>query len=290
MKSIKKPVSFLAVSLVLLMLTAAMGCGSAAWNSSTYNNHQVVKKEKWTEVGGNIFVFTSNFYMANMVLITDNGDGVLIDTGMDGNDKDKLQDFLKSNKINLKKIIITHLHSDHTGNLGMFKIPASNIITPVNAKDNQEVVLGSKTLKIIFTEGHFREKGHISVELPNDNILIAGDVICNNILPPIAAGGNIDDLLNTLEVLKNRNYSIIIPGHGEIVGSDLIFKRQFEYLNNAKKFVQQVISTGGTIEDLDAIKLEDCIADTSYLYNERLQYWHQESLKAIFNQLKKSGS
>jgi glyoxylase-like metal-dependent hydrolase (beta-lactamase superfamily II) len=272
---------------IMFMLTILSGCSITKEKSTSKSAPEIVKKEGWTEVGKDIYVFIGEFYLVNMVLVTSGKEAVLIDAGMYSRESERVEAFLKERGIELKDIIITHMHGDHTANISAFKTKEMEPITPENAKDNQTVKLGNKTLRIIFTEGHYRPKRHISVEVVDENVLIAGDVICNNIIPPIAAGGDINALLNTLKELQDKNYSAIIPGHGDVVDNDLIFERQFEYLNNAKNRVEKLISSGGKMSDLNSIKLTDCIKDTSYLYKEKLDYWHEQSLEVIYQQLSK---
>jgi len=273
------------ILIALLIILALNGCSGGTEKSFSGNKPEIIKKEKWTEIGKDMFVFTSAFYLANMTIIVSGNEAVLIDTGMDKKDSETLQGFLKDRNLKLTNILITHMHGDHAANLSMLKTNDITPITPENAKDKQKIKFRDKTLQILFTEGHYMSKGHISVEVVEDHILIAGDIICNNIIPPIAAGGSIKDLLKTLDQLKKEKYALIIPGHGEVVDTDLMFDRQFEYLNNAKAAVEKVIAAKGSIGDLHKIKLEDCIKYTSYLFKEMLDYWHTQSLRVIYTEL-----
>lgn len=283
----KKKMVGIAAAAILITALLSGGCSNGVQRASAVSRPEVLAKDGWTEVGNDIFVFTSDFYLANSVLVTSGNEAILVDTGENEEDKEKIQRFLAERNLKLKNIIVTHMHSDHSANLKALKTAEAEPITPKNVKDLQIVKLGEKTLRLMLTEGHFAPKGHLSVEVVDSNILIAGDVICNNILPPIAAGGNLEDLLATLRKLEADKFSLIIPGHGEIAANELIFKRQFEYLENAKKQVEKVIESGVRMSDLRKIKLEDCITDTAYLYKEQLEYWHMRSLEAIYSQLKK---
>ncbi|MDF2522397.1 MAG: endoribonuclease [Clostridiales bacterium] len=276
----------LITAIMLMTLFITSGCSNLIKGTTSNQTPEMIKKDEWTEIGGDTFVFTSDFYMANMTLLTYEGEAVLIDTGMDEKDLQIIQRFIKDQNINLENIIITHMHNDHTANLRALQTEQMTLITPENAKQGQILELGKRTLKILFTEGHYKPRGHISVEVVEDNILVAGDILCNSILPPIAAGGNIEDLLTTLKELKEKNYLLIIPGHGEIVEPDVIFARQLEYLSNAKKYVEKLISSGGKMRDLNTIKLEDCIKEPSYLYEEQLEYWHIKNLETIYLNIK----
>ena len=283
---LKRGTALAAAAVILIAALLSGGCSSVAGKTAAADRPAVVEKEGWTEVGDDIYVFTSDFYLANAVLVTAGDEAVLVDTGQNGEDKQKIQSFLNERKLKLKNIIITHMHSDHSANLETLRTAGMEPATPLTIKDGQTIKLGDKTLKLMLTEGHFTPKGHLSVEVVEDKILIAGDVICNNILPPIAAGGNLKALLGTLRKLEADNYALIIPGHGEITDNEMIFKRQFEYLENARKQLEKIIASGGRMSDLRGIKLEDCIADTSYLYEEQLDYWHRRSLETIYMQLR----
>lgn len=278
--------SILLMMAIICILGFAGGCKRTGDITDSETTSGVDKKEKWTQVGKDIFVFTGDFYLVNMVLVTSGKEAVLVDAGMNEEEGQRIADFMKERKLQLKNIIITHMHGDHTGNLAKLRPKDMIPVMPENAEDGQIVKLGDKNLRIIFTEGHYNPKGHISVEVEDENILIAGDIICNNILPPVASGGNIDELLKTLKILQDKNYSQIIPGHGEVVDKELLFKRQFEYLNNARDKVEKLIQDGGITLDLKNIKLTDCMEDTSYLYKERLEYWHIKNLETIYSQLK----
>lgn len=246
---------------------------------------EVVKGEEWTEIDETVYVFSSDFYLANAVLVVSGKEAILVDTGENETDREKIERFLHERKLTLKNIIITHMHSDHVANLDAFKTEEMAVITPENAMEGQTITVGEKTLKVTFTEGHYQPGGHISVEVLELNLLIAGDVFCNNILPPIAAGGELEALLATLERLKKAEYRLIVPGHGEVEDSEIIFERQLEYLNNAKERVEQVLVEQGNEMSLLKIKLEDCIQDTSYLFERNLKRLHQETLKVIYRQL-----
>ena len=54
--------------------------------------------------------FSSGMYNANCYLLADNGQGVLIDAGVD---IDELMDAVNQNRITIEYVILTHAHIDH---------------------------------------------------------------------------------------------------------------------------------------------------------------------------------
>lgn len=192
---------------------------------------EIVKKEKWTQVGSDIFVFTGKYYSVNMTLVVSGKDAVLIDTGMHDEEYHNAVELIKEKGLKIKTIIITHEHNDHVANLEKFKTEDVALITPDNAQDNQIISVGDKNLKIMFTEGHYKPHAHISIEIENQSILIAGDIIDNDdVSSAVAPGGEAEELLETLQMFKGKNYSIIIPGHGEVGGSEML-NEHLEYFS-----------------------------------------------------------
>jgi len=97
----------------------------------------------------------------------------------------------------LENIIVTHFHGDHTGNYGMFKVPDENFFTPRVTTDGQIIEMGEAKLKIVKTPGHADDL-HDSVELVNENILIAGDVVVTNVGSNLMYGGSYYTLIDKL--------------------------------------------------------------------------------------------
>lgn len=221
------------IFLLSLIIFITGGCKS----KMTVNNEklEIVQKEKWTEVGKDIFVFSSTYYRTNMTLIVSEKEALLIDTGMYDTECQNVMDFIKERNVKIKTIIITHDHNDHVANLEKFKTDGVVVITPDNAKDNQIVSIGDKNLKIMFTEGHYKPHAHISMEIENQSILIAGDIIDNDyVASAIAPGGDEKKLVETLKILQDKNYQTVIPGHGDVGGNELIVQH-LEYFNEKIK-------------------------------------------------------
>lgn len=197
------------------------------------SKHSVVKEvERWIAIDDEIFVSVSNYLMTNMVLVTSGNEGILIDTGYKLPEAKAVQKYIEDNDITLKNIILTHRHYDHDSNVDMFLDDDIKLFEYDNSNDNQVIEMGDKKLRIIFTPGHAANK-HLSVEI-NDKVLIAGDVILSsiNIIEALKGDGDKDALIKTLEGLKEKNYTLIIPGHGDICIGDSIL---YEHVQTLKK-------------------------------------------------------
>jgi len=276
--------------------------------------------DEWTKVTDDIVMFRSDMnlmsiaYIAphpNATLISSNGEATLIDTGFETEDAKVIREYIKEHNLQLKNIIFTHIHPDHTGGFPLLREENTKIYTPhppynYHAKDNRKplygeenmniltskdigdgytIKMGNKTLRIIHTPGHSLNN-HVSVEVVEDNILIAGDVIVTNSLPNINYHGDFYALLDTLTELESKNYKLIIPGHGKIISTEEAFSRQFNYLRNSEKILNKILNTDGGFKDIEKIELTDILDDISYLDEKDWELWNTKTLLAIYVQMK----
>jgi glyoxylase-like metal-dependent hydrolase (beta-lactamase superfamily II) len=184
----------------------------------------------------------SNVWKLNVdsnVYYLDLEEKIVIDTGPrayhDGV-KEGLSKVVKLDEI--KKVILTHVHYDHSGNVDLFpnaEIFASRIETedfmknPIAAFNlNPKIVmllrkklksietikdfLAKNDLQIIEVPGHTR--GSIALFYKKDKILFSGDCLFENgigryDLPNSAP----DEMDNSLKKLEKIDYKILAPGH-----------------------------------------------------------------------------
>lgn len=196
-----------------------------------YSKYNITAENKWTVIDNDIFVSTGVMNMVNLVLVTSGNEATLIDTGYNKDEAARIKDYIDQNNLSLKNIIITHSHADHTANLDMFRDDNVNEFTYYNSNDNQIINMGDKKFNIVYTPGHNGDE-HMSVEI-DDKILVTGDIISSLYDPSyfLRFGGNEEHLIKTLEQLKQKEYTLIIPGHGQICFGDLIISDHLNKLN-----------------------------------------------------------
>ena len=146
---------------------------------------------------------------------------VLLDPTIDSS---RALSFLQSNHLELKSIILTHHHSDHTGDLKTLTsyYPKTQIISSSKASqtphkglvidDNTTLPMGAYTLKFLHTPGHSPESMCIQLD---DTALFTGDTLfigdCGRADLP---GGDIQQLFSSLQQLKTLPDQLLIyPGH-----------------------------------------------------------------------------
>jgi glyoxylase-like metal-dependent hydrolase (beta-lactamase superfamily II) len=151
----------------------------------------------------------------------------------------------------IDKILLTHIHSDHCGGaLALRKRCGAKLGIHRSRKgylggedfqydDNDRISFGDGELNVLHTPGH--ESGHCCFYESDEKILFSGDNILGYgtavIHPP---DGNMTDYLKSLERLLGFDISLILPGHGPLVGKPEAKIR--EYIKHRLEREQQVIA------------------------------------------------
>ncbi len=150
----------------------------------------------------------------------------------------------------IDKILLTHIHSDHCGGaLALRKRCGAKLGIHRSRKgylggedfqydDNDRISFGNGELNVLHTPGH--ESGHCCFYESADKVLFSGDNILGYgtavIHPP---DGNMTDYMKTLERLLGFDISLILPGHGPLIGKAEAKIR--EYIKHRLEREQQVL-------------------------------------------------
>lgn len=173
----------------------------------------------------------------------------------------------------IDKILLTHIHSDHCGGalalrkrcsakLGIHRSRAGYLGgEDFQYNDNDRIAFGGGELHVLHTPGH--ESGHCCFYESGDKVLFSGDNILGYgtavIHPP---DGNMIHYLNSLERLLGFDISLILPGHGPLVGKPEAKIK--EYIQHRIMREQQVIDAlrkdHNTIGDITAVIYVDVSA------------------------------
>ena len=191
--------------------------------------------------------FTFNPYQENTYLIFDDSkEAVVIDPGnYEAYENELISKFIDENKLQLKKIILTHCHIDHClGNKYLNEKYGAELLIPFDEsdlyknveniatlfgfanyshldenkylKEKDKIEFGNIKLDVLFLPGH--SPGHLAFYYKNDNVCFSGDVLFyNSIGRTDLPGGDHDTLINSIKnklFLLNPN-TIIYPGHGQ---------------------------------------------------------------------------
>ena len=133
---------------------------------------------------------------------------------------------------NIKQILVTHTHPDHSPGVRLLKenldIPAYGMLT--NSSKNQDQTFSPErilddgevfqeeefSIEVVHTPGH--ASNHLCFILKEEKLIFTGDHIMNGstvvIGPP---DGNMKQYIQSLEKLKDYDLEKIAPGHGELL-------------------------------------------------------------------------
>ena len=133
---------------------------------------------------------------------------------------------------NIKQILVTHTHPDHSPGVRLLKekldAPAYGMLT--NSSKNQDQTFSPErilddgevfqeeefSIEVVHTPGH--ASNHLCFILKEEKLIFTGDHIMNGstvvIGPP---DGNMKQYIQSLEKLKDYDIEKIAPGHGELL-------------------------------------------------------------------------
>ncbi len=242
-------------------------------------------------VSDDIYIFASELYAhvtAGAVLYPDGA--VLIDTLAFPSETRQIRDFLENRLgARVQYVINTHYHADHSN--GNYLFPNAQIIGHRLCREKLDTLgreglaraqaqaselsgvqialpqvllasgalylhLGKKTLQLFHTPGHSPDS--ISVLLKEDRILFAGDMMMP--LPHIV-DGDVDDLVQSLQLIPPLGLENVIQGHGEVVlrgEIDDAVRSNLRYLDSLRKKVEAAIKRGRPREAMREIDIESC--------------------------------
>ena len=238
----------------LLLVLAFFGCESlysqTAINTKGFKSIEVYRSEDLIvkQISENAFLHisflqTNDFgnVPCNGIIVRNNNEVVVFDAPTNDKSAENLIQFIKEKlhcKINA--IVPTHFHEDCLGGLNAFhkfNIPsfgnattidlakANNTIVPQNGfKDSLQLSLGN-THAIVKYFGQGHTKDNVVGYFPEENILFGGCLIKElNATKGYLGDANVPEWSNTVQKIKQQypNIKMVVPGHGEIGGSDLL--------------------------------------------------------------------
>jgi cyclase len=106
-------------------------------------------------------------------------------------------------------------------------------------------------------------KGHTESDLimylPDEGIVFAGDLVFND-HHPYLGDGYPSEWKRALTELGSMKISVVVPGHGEPRGREII-RATKEYIESLERIVEQMMSEGKGLDDLKNVRIPERYKD-----------------------------
>jgi glyoxylase-like metal-dependent hydrolase (beta-lactamase superfamily II) len=228
---------------------------------------------------------------------------VMIDTGMDPVKTKKMREFAeKETGKEFKFLIITHHHGDHTFGTKVFE--DCDIIMSSAAKEileqkvegdyrEKEIVLPNITFEgrynirdgfreINIVEAHGHTQGSSFVYLPDEKVLLTGDLLFADMFP-FAGDPSVNPYLwvEAFEQMIDLKPNLVIPGHGPISSVKELIKGQ-HLIKEMLEFVKRKVEQNSSLTDILVAK------DKPDFCNEASGRWLKMTIEAFYRVVKES--
>ena len=109
--------------------------------------------------------------------------------------------------------------------------------------------LGSFDIEVLYL-GPAHSPGDISIWLPNEHLVIAGDIAFHERLLPIFPETIVSDWIETWDnEFEPLDATYVIPGHGHPTNMAQVRRYTREYLVHLRKVIGDLLESGGDLED-----------------------------------------
>jgi len=268
---------------------------------------------KRDRISDGIYVFTSGVYaeVTATVIFTSEG-AIVVDTLPFPQETRYIREFLNQRRTKALYVINTHSHADHI--YGTYLFPEAEVIAHYQCRrlmerhaeealaaakqqtprladvkirypellfnDAMTLRIGGKTLELNYSPGHSRDV--ITVHAVEDRLMVASDTV----MPvPYVVGGDLDDMIQSLTAIKQKNLENLVQGHGEVLLRGEIedtLAASINYLRTIDRLVRERIARGVPRTGILDITIEECGLSRIPL-GGLVQKLHQKNLLTLYD-------
>jgi glyoxylase-like metal-dependent hydrolase (beta-lactamase superfamily II) len=230
----------------------------------------------FTEICPGVFSFNHSVAEGKNAIVFGKRAALAIDCGLHPHEGDAMAKFIADRGFAPSRLVLTHCHNDHILGGRAFKTAeifahrcaplviarhldgfaricgvtpaeiAETVLRPTVLVDGETSIdLGDRVVRLIHTPGHSED--HISAYLEAEQLLIAGDVVVNAIIPAFGDGDS-RVLEASLQRLLDLRLLRLLPGHGTLIeGRERIgetLRWTMSYLRNVRHSVRETLARG----------------------------------------------
>lgn len=145
-------------------------------------------------------------------------------------------------------------------------------------KDNMKFDLGGKIVEAKYF-GYAHEHSDISLWLPEEKIIFAGDLAFNNRLLPIFEITETLEWLIAWEKFAALDAKIVVPGHGDTTDMSTVTKYTKDYLVYLREKIEEILDEDGGLNDAYNIDM------SQYKHLDTYKELGRQNIATLFKQM-----
>ncbi len=145
-------------------------------------------------------------------------------------------------------------------------------------KDNMKFDLGEKIVEAKYF-GYAHEHSDISLWLPEEKIIFAGDLAFNNRLLPIFEITETQEWLIAWEKFSALDAKIVVPGHGDTTDMATVTKYTKDYLVYLREKIEEILDEDGGLNDAYNIDMSE------YKHLDTYKELGRQNIATLFKQM-----
>lgn len=159
------------------------------------------------------------------------------------------------------------------------KLLGTKVVTPdVTFKDKKVFDLGGKKVEALYF-GYAHEHSDISIWLPKQKVLFAGDLAFNQRLLPIFEITQTQKWLEAWEKVEELQAEVVIPGHGDVTGMNTVRKYTKDYLVYLREEISKIVDNDGGLNDAYDIDM------SAYEHLDTFKELGKQNIARLFGQM-----
>ena len=247
------------------------------------------------QITANLWVQQSQYFATNSGIFISDGEACLIDPNMNPDEITAIANFINSQDVELKCIILTHDHWDHVlgpayfpdikvlahtnylqggavqiGHIqeqivnwqNRYELPQTpNFDIPIPDEKIEEgitITIGSETLEFVHVSGHAPDQ--VAIFHQSSGTFWAADTLSDIEIPFVSH--SLTSYETMLEKVSKLDIQILIPGHGAVTKEQTEIKKRINediaYLTELREKVRGIVDCGGVVKDC----IDSCLAMT----------------------------